>query len=127
MTGHRRRVASGQHGRLDTIVQATGRPERMGEPARLQCALRTLGLGADVGAAARPDTFGVHDDHPIGAPHEPHKLALGAPLPTSQTRAGRYMLHVPVDGGSASTAGVAGASASAGGSARAASHSCAAA
>ena len=126
MTGHRRRVASGQHGRLDPIAQATGRPKRMGEPARLQCALRTFGLGAYVRAPARPDAVGVDDDHAVGAPHEPHELTLGAPLPTTQTRADRCMLHAPVDGGSASAAGAAGASASGGGSARAASHSWAA-
>jgi hypothetical protein len=126
MAGHRRRVDSGQHGRLDSIAQATGRPKRMGEPARLQCALRALGLGAHVRAAARTGAGGIDDDAAVGTPHEPYEFALGAPLPTTQARARRYMLHAPVAGGSASTAGAAGASASGAGSARAASHSWAA-
>ena len=119
MAGCLRHAAAGQHGRLQSLVHPARRPERLGQAPGLQRTLRARGLGADVGAPARPAPAEVGVDEAIGTAHQPHQLALGATLPASQTGTMRRMPHVSVDGGSGSAAAAAGATATGAGAARA--------
>jgi hypothetical protein len=125
MPRHRRRASPGQHVRLQSLAQPARRPEGVGKPTRLQRTLHALGFPTHVRPPTRPPPRDVRHDHAVGVAHEPDELVLRTASSAPQARAGRDMLHAPVDGGSASDAD--GASAPAAGSLRAASHSSAAA
>jgi hypothetical protein len=127
MARHRRQASPGQHRRLQSLAQPARRPEGVGESTRLQRTLHARGLPTHVRAPTRPPPRDVCHDHAVGVAHEPDELVLRTASSAPQTRAGRDMLHAPVDGGSASDADGAGASVPAAGSVRAASHSSAAA
>jgi hypothetical protein len=128
MAGHGRRLACGQHDRLQSVRQPARRPERVREPSGLQRSFHALALRTHVGATPGSVPAGVDSDDAPGPAHQADELTLGAAVPTTQARASRDMPHVPVDGGSASGgAASAGASATGAGSARTASHSSAAA
>jgi hypothetical protein len=89
---------------LELRVQTTAAAQRLRESTALQRTLQTRHLGAHVRPAPDCAARGVAGDDAVGAPHQPHQLALGAALTTAHARADRDMLHASAGGCSPSAA-----------------------